>query len=185
MTHPTTPAPALGFATLALPPTVLANLARLDYLEMTPVQAATLPITLAGRDLMAQAKTGSGKTAAFALPLLAGVDARRNETQGLVLCPTRELADQVTQEVRRLARAEDNVKVLTLCGGVPLRDQLTSLAHGAHVVVGTPGRVLDHLARESLRLDGLRTQHLHQVAALLLGVAKGQRADGSVVVQQQ
>ncbi len=167
MTHPTTPAPALGFATLALPPAVLANLARLDYLEMTPVQAATLPITLAGRDLMAQAKTGSGKTAAFALPLLHSLDARRNETQGLVLCPTRELADQVTQEVRRLARAEDNVKVLTLCGGVPLREQLTSLEHGAHVVVGTPGRVLDHLARESLRLHGLRTLVLDEADRML------------------
>ena len=181
MTHPTTPAPALGFATLELPPAVLANLARLDYLEMTPVQAATLPITLAGRDLMAQAKTGSGKTAAFALPLLAGVDARRNETQGLVLCPTRELADQVTQEMRRLARAEDNVKVLTLCGGVPLREQLTSLEHGAHVVVGTPGRVLDHLARESLRLHGLRTLVLDEADRMLdMGFAEAMR---SVIAQ--
>ena len=162
------PAPsAPGFAVLALAPPVLANLERLGYVEMTPVQAATLPLSLAGADVIAQAKTGSGKTAAFALPLLAGIDTRRFEVQALVLCPTRELADQVTQEVRRLARSEDNLKVLALCGGVPLRDQLTSLAHGAHVIVGTPGRVLDHLARASLRLPALRTLVLDEADRML------------------
>ncbi|MEO7150895.1 MAG: ATP-dependent RNA helicase DbpA [Burkholderiaceae bacterium] len=165
------PAPAdpsaPGFGVLAMAPAVLANLERLGYLEMTPVQAATLPLSLAGSDVIAQARTGSGKTAAFALPLLAGIDARRFEVQALVLCPTRELSDQVTQEVRRLARSEDNLKVLTLCGGVPLRDQLTSLTHGAHVIVGTPGRVLDHLARASLRLPALRTLVLDEADRML------------------
>ncbi|MEO6410571.1 MAG: ATP-dependent RNA helicase DbpA [Burkholderiaceae bacterium] len=162
------PAPsASGFAVLALAPPVLANLERLGYVEMTPVQAATLPLSLAGADVIAQAKTGSGKTAAFALSLLAGIDTRRFEVQALVLCPTRELADQVTQEVRRLARSEDNLKVMALCGGVPLRDQLTSLAHGAHVIVGTPGRVLDHLSRASLRLPALRTLVLDEADRML------------------
>lgn len=150
-------APPAGesFATLPLASHVLENLQRLGYERMTPVQAASLPMALAGRDLIVQAKTGSGKTAAFALPVLARLDARRFDVQGLVLVPTRELGEQVSQEIRRLARAEDNVKVLTLCGGTTMRPQVASLAHGAHVVVGTPGRILDHLARESLLLQAL------------------------------
>ncbi len=156
-----------AFSRLPLPPAVLENLQRLGYERMTPIQAATLPLSLAGRDLIAQAKTGSGKTAAFALPLLNKLSARTQAVQALVLCPTRELADQVTQELRRLARAEDNVKVLTLCGGVPLRGQQTSLAHGAHVVVGTPGRVLDHLGRGNLSLEATSTLVLDEADRML------------------
>jgi ATP-independent RNA helicase DbpA len=155
------------FDELPLPAGVVANLASLGYLQMTPVQAATLPLSLAGHDVIGEAKTGSGKTAAFALPLLARVDSRSFAPQALVLCPTRELADQVTQEVRRLARAEDNVKVLTLCGGVPLRGQLASLEHGAQVIVGTPGRIVDHLERGSLALDALRTLVLDEADRML------------------
>ena len=160
---PTDPA----FSLLPLPPEVLANLQRLGYERMTPVQAASLPLALAGKDLIAQAKTGSGKTAAFALPLLANVNPRRFAVQAMVLCPTRELAEQVTQEVRRLARSEDNIKVLALCGGAPVRPQLASLAHGAHVVVGTPGRILDHLSRGSLALDALNTLVLDEADHML------------------
>ena len=109
------------FASLALPPHVLANLTQLGYLTMTPIQAASLPPALLGRDIIAQAKTGSGKTAAFALALLANLNVRHFAVQAMVLCPTRELADQVTTEIRRLARAEENIKVVTLCGGVALR----------------------------------------------------------------
>jgi ATP-dependent RNA helicase DbpA len=158
---------ALSFSQLPLPPHTLANLQQLGYLEMTPIQAASLPITLAGYDLIAQAKTGSGKTAAFALALLANLNPRRFAVQALVLCPTRELAEQVTQEVRRLARAEDNLKVLTLCGGATLRPQLASLEHGAHVVIGTPGRIMDHLERGSLRLDALNTLVLDEADRML------------------
>ena len=125
-----------GFDSLALAPATLENLKRLGYLEMTPIQAASLPAALLGKDLIAQAKTGSGKTAAFALALLANLNPRRFAVQSLVLCPTRELADQVTTEIRRLARAEDNIKVITLAGGVPLRGQTTSLEYGAHIAVG-------------------------------------------------
>ncbi|GAA4359642.1 ATP-dependent RNA helicase DbpA [Variovorax defluvii] len=159
--------PAVDFATLPLSPPVLANLRQLGYLQMTPVQAASLPVALGGNDLIAQAKTGSGKTAAFALSLLARLEARRFAVQSLVLCPTRELADQVTTEIRRLARAEENVKVVTLCGGVALRGQLSSLAHGAHVVVGTPGRILDHLQRGSLNLGSLNTLVLDEADRML------------------
>jgi ATP-dependent RNA helicase DbpA len=161
---PSSPQP---FSSLALSPATLANLQRMGYLEMTPIQAAALPPALLGKDLIAQAKTGSGKTAAFALALLANLNPRRSAVQSLVLCPTRELADQVTAEVRRLARAEDNIKVVTLCGGVPLRGQLTSLEHGAHIVVGTPGRVMDHLDRGSLQLEALNTLVLDEADRML------------------
>ncbi len=152
---------------MPLPSAVLANLDSLGYTSMTPVQARSLPLSLAGKDVIARAKTGSGKTAAFGLPLLARVDSASLATQGLVLCPTRELADQVALELRRLARAEGNLKVLTLCGGVPLRGQTASLAHGVQVVVGTPGRVLDHLNRQTLALSGLTCWVLDEADRML------------------
>ena len=145
------------FNELPLSPKLLATLQQLEYLTMTPIQAASLPVALAGRDLIAQAKTGSGKTAAFALTLLTKLNPRRFAVQAMVLCPTRELADQVTQELRRLARFADNIKILTLCGGSIMRSQVSSLAHGAHIVVGTPGRIMDHLQRNSLNLEALNT----------------------------
>lgn len=158
---------ATPFSELALAPTALANLTQLGYVDMTPIQAASLPIALAGHDLIAQAKTGSGKTAAFSLALLARLDVRRFDVQAMVLCPTRELADQVTQEIRRLARAEENIKVLTLCGGTPMRPQTASLEHGAHIVVGTPGRIMDHLERGSLALGALSTLVLDEADRML------------------
>jgi ATP-dependent RNA helicase DbpA len=161
---PTAGAP---FDQLPLAPAVLANLRQLGYIHMTPIQAASLPIALAGHDLIAQAKTGSGKTAAFALALLNRLNPRRFAVQALVLCPTRELADQVTQEIRRLARSEDNIKILSLVGGSTLRPQMASLEHGAHVVVGTPGRIMDHLQRGSLNLDALNTLVLDEADRML------------------
>ncbi len=225
-------APVSGpsFSSLPLPPAALENLTRLGYLGMTPIQAATLPLALAGHDLIAQAKTGSGKTAAFALALLTNLNPRRFAVQSLVLCPTRELAEQVTLEIRRLARAEwrpqaddirrppaeqlssrrtpgstlcrapsswipvpcrarggtfagmtykgdeqsgratfahDHIKVLTLCGGATMRPQLASLEHGAHIVVGTPGRLMDHLERGSLNLEALNTLVLDEADRML------------------
>jgi ATP-dependent RNA helicase DbpA len=156
-----------NFSSLPLSPAALANLQQLGYLSMTPIQAASLPVALLGKDLIAQAKTGSGKTAAFALALLANLNPRHFAVQALVLCPTRELADQVTQEIRRLARAEDNVKVVTLCGGVAMRGQVTSLQHGAHIVVGTPGRIMDHLERGNLGLEALKTLVLDEADRML------------------
>jgi ATP-independent RNA helicase DbpA len=156
-----------GFATLPLTPQMLANLTQLGYTQMTPIQAASLPPALLGKDLIAQARTGSGKTAAFALALLANLNPRRFAVQAMVLCPTRELADQVTTEIRRLARAEENIKVVTLCGGVALRGQIASLEHGAHVVVGTPGRLMDHLERGNLNLEALNTLVLDEADRML------------------
>jgi ATP-independent RNA helicase DbpA len=159
-----------GFDALPLSPAGLHNLEQLGYSRMTPIQALSLPLTLAGHDVIAQASTGSGKTAAFALPLVerlpsAGVPGAA--VQALVLCPTRELADQVTQEIRRLARARPNVKVVTLCGGVALRGQVQSLEHGADIVVGTPGRILDHLERGSLNLAAVQTLVLDEADRML------------------
>ena len=156
-----------SFSQLPLSPAMLANLQQLGYAQMTPIQAASLPLSLAGHDLIAQAKTGSGKTAAFALPLLTKLNPRSLAVQALVLCPTRELAEQVTQEIRRLARGESNIKVLTLCGGSTLRPQMSSLEHGAHIVVGTPGRIMDHLQRKSLDLSQLTTLVLDEADRML------------------
>jgi ATP-independent RNA helicase DbpA len=156
-----------GFGALALSPAMQANLVQLGYTEMTPIQAAALPPALLGKDLIAQAKTGSGKTAAFALALLANLNPRRFAVQALVLCPTRELADQVTTEIRRLARAEENIKVVTLCGGVPLRNQMASLENGAHIAVGTPGRIMDHLERGTLDIEALNTLVLDEADRML------------------
>jgi len=146
-----------SFASLQLPAPFLANLTQLGYHEMTPVQAATLPLALGGRDLIAQAKTGSGKTAAFGIGMLLRLNPALFAVQGMVLCPTRELADQVANELRRLARGIGNVKIVTLTGGMPMRPQIASLEFGAHIVVGTPGRVQDHLGKRTLDLARLRT----------------------------
>ncbi len=144
-TSPASAPPASDFSQLPLTPAMLANLQQLGYLSMTAIQAASLPAALLGKDIIAQAKTGSGKTAAFALTLLANLNPRSFAVQAMVLCPTRELADQVTQEIRRLARGADNIKILALVGGTTMRPQRNSLEHGAHIVVGTPGRIMDHL----------------------------------------
>lgn len=170
MTAPSLVANTLRFDQLTLTPATLHNLEQLGYTQMTPIQAASLPLTLAGHDLIAQASTGSGKTAAFGLPLierLLATGAPSLPVQAVVLCPTRELADQVTQEIRRLARARQNVKVVTLCGGVALRGQTVSLQHGADVVVGTPGRILDHLDRGSLSLAQVNTVVLDEADRML------------------
>ncbi|MCB1897793.1 ATP-dependent RNA helicase DbpA [Cognatazoarcus halotolerans] len=161
------PAASIPFDTLPLPTALLDNLRQLEYRTMTPIQAASLPLALAGHDLIAQAKTGSGKTAAFALPMLCRLDPRRFAVQAMVLCPTRELADQVSKEIRRLARFADNIKVLSLCGGAPMKPQMASLEHGAHIVVGTPGRLMDHLERGSLKLDALDSLVLDEADRML------------------
>lgn len=149
--HPT------SFANLPLSEAMLANLEQLGYTSMTAIQADSLPQILERHDVIAQAKTGSGKTAAFGIGILHHLNVTYFAVQALVLCPTRELADQVANELRRLARFTENIKVLTLCGGGSMRAQITSLEHGAHIVVGTPGRIRDHLGRGSIRLNSVQT----------------------------
>ncbi|MGL6530155.1 ATP-dependent RNA helicase DbpA [Aeromonas hydrophila] len=155
------------FSSLNLSPALQDNLASLGYLQMTPIQAQSLPLVLDGKDLIAKAKTGSGKTAAFGLGLLANLDVNRLEVQALVLCPTRELADQVATEIRRLARTLPNVKLVTLCGGTPTAPQSATLSFGAHIAVGTPGRILKHLEQCTLELDGLKTLVLDEADRML------------------
>ena len=156
-----------AFSSLPLSAPMQANLAALGYTQMTPVQAASLPLIINGADLIAQAKTGSGKTAAFGIGLLHPLNPRYFGCQALVLCPTRELADQVAKEIRRLARASDNIKVLTLCGGVPFGPQIGSLEHGAHIIVGTPGRIQEHLRKGTLSISGLNTLVLDEADRML------------------
>lgn len=157
----------LTFASLALPQALVDNLTGMGYTEMTPIQAASLPEILSGKDVIGQGKTGSGKTAAFGLGILAKLNVKRFRVQSLVLCPTRELADQVATEIRKLGRSIHNIKVLTLCGGVPFGPQLGSLEHGAHIIVGTPGRVEEHLNKGSLKLDDLTTLVLDEADRML------------------
>jgi ATP-independent RNA helicase DbpA len=156
-----------SFSTLNLKPALLGNLAEIGYTEMTLVQAQALPKLLEGGDVLARAKTGSGKTAAFGLGLLNQLDAASFSVQALVLCPTRELADQVAREIRRLAQAIPNIKILTLCGGMPLGPQNASLQHSPHVIVGTPGRVLKHLTKGTVKLVDLRTLVLDEADRML------------------
>ena len=155
------------FASLDLNPALVDNLATLGYTEMTPIQAQALPSILANKDVIARAKTGSGKTATFALGLLNKLDVKRFRVQTLVLCPTRELADQVATEIRKLARGIHNITVLTLCGGVAFGPQVGSLEHGAHIIVGTPGRVEEHLRKVNLNLDNLTTLVLDEADRML------------------
>jgi len=147
----------MNFSNLPLSQEMIKNLDAIGYKTMTPVQAQTLPYILDAKDVMAQAKTGSGKTAAFGIGLLSKLNVKIFKAQALVLCPTRELADQVAKELRMIAKFKHNIKILTLCGGSAFGPQLGSLRHGTHIVVGTPGRVLKHLNKESLVLDNLET----------------------------
>jgi len=156
-----------SFSNLSLSEEMLHNLSELGFEGMTPVQAESLPEILKGRDIIAQAKTGSGKTAAFGIGLLHKLDVKKFKVQALVLCPTRELADQVAKELRRLGRGTHNIKILTLCGGMPFGPQLGSLRHGAHILVGTPGRVLAHLTKGSLSLEALETLVLDEADRML------------------
>ena len=157
----------MKFSTLALSDEMVSNLNKIGYEEMTPVQAETLPLILEGKDVIAQAKTGSGKTAAFGIGLLNKLQVKKFRVQALVLCPTRELADQVAKELRVIAKFAHNIKILTLCGGAAFGPQLGSLRHGAHIVVGTPGRILKHLSKETLSLENLETLVLDEADRML------------------
>ena len=156
-----------SFSLLSLSPALLTNLASLNYEQMTPIQAQALPIMLNGEDVIAKAHTGSGKTAAFGLTILNKIELKLFAVQGLVLCPTRELAEQISQSIRQLARQMANVKIINLSGGMPMKPQLASLKHGVHIVVGTPGRILKHLNQDTLQLNNLSTLILDEADRML------------------
>lgn len=155
------------FDQVGLTPALLETLESLNYTHMTPIQALSLPAILNQRDVIGQGKTGSGKTAAFGLGVLSNLNVKRFRVQSLVLCPTRELADQVAKEIRTLGRSIHNIKVLTLCGGMPMGPQIGSLEHGAHILVGTPGRILDHLEKGRINLEELNTLVLDEADRML------------------
>ena len=156
------------FSSATISAQLLQGLEVLGYADMTPIQAQSIPFILAGDDIIAKAKTGSGKTVAFGIGLLSKIDVTLYETQALVLCPTRELADQVSKAIRSLASFIPNIKLLTLCGGVPQGYQIASLSqHAPHIVVGTPGRIQDHLKRQSLSLKKLRVLVLDEADRML------------------
>jgi ATP-independent RNA helicase DbpA len=155
------------FSQLKIDPQQLEVLDSLGFKSMTDIQAASLPNSLAGKDVLAQAPTGSGKTVAFSLPIINNLNPRWFAIQGLVLCPTRELANQVAEEIRRLARYPGNIKVLTLCGGQPIGPQINSLEHGAHIIVGTPGRISDHIRKGTLDITTVNTLVLDEADRML------------------
>ena len=150
-----------------LPQALIDTLKQLNYNKMTPIQASAIPALLEGRDIIAQARTGSGKTAAFGIPIIHKIDTKNRNPQVLVLSPTRELADQVAKELRRLARYRENLKILTLCGGTPMRPQISSLEQGAHILIGTPGRIQDHLSRQTIYLKDIRFLVLDEADRML------------------
>ena len=165
--HDDTPAATAGFADLGLSAPVLEALAAVGYESPSPIQAATIPVLLTGRDMVGQAQTGTGKTAAFALPVLSRIEVRRGPPQCLVLVPTRELAIQVSEAFQRYAAAIPGFHVLPLYGGQSYAPQFASLKRGAQVVVGTPGRVMDHLKRGTLDLGTVRTIVLDEADEML------------------
>ncbi|HLT64240.1 MAG TPA: DEAD/DEAH box helicase, partial [Pseudohongiella sp.] len=163
----TTPDQDLSFAELDLPSFLLETLTRVGYEKPSPIQQATIPALLEGHDIVGMAQTGTGKTAAFALPILAKIDVSNPQTQALVLCPTRELAIQVAEAFQTYAEGIRGFHVLPVYGGQEMSRQLQALRRGAHVVVGTPGRLLDHLSRRSLNLSTIKTLVLDEADEML------------------
>jgi ATP-independent RNA helicase DbpA len=155
------------FESLSLSQELVQTLEDLGFTAPTPVQTQSIPVLLTGRDLIAQSQTGSGKTAAFSLPILEKLDIERRDVQALVLCPTRELCAQVAREIRKLGRRLPGLQVLVLSGGAPMGPQFGSLEHGVHLVVGTPGRILDHIQRGSLDLGRVKTVVLDEADRML------------------
>ncbi|HEY4642307.1 MAG TPA: DEAD/DEAH box helicase, partial [Thermoanaerobaculia bacterium] len=157
----------MNFSELGLRDSLLTTISSLGYEVPTPIQERTIPILLAGRDLIGQAQTGTGKTAAFALPILEKIDPAARPTQALVLTPTRELAMQVAEALHTYAHSIQGLSVLPVYGGAPIVHQLKRLERGVHIVVGTPGRIIDHLERKSLRLDSIRMVVLDEADEML------------------
>ena len=152
-----TDSPSIKFSDIALKPTLLKALIALGYEVPTAIQAQTIPLLLDGRDVLGQAQTGTGKTAAFALPILSNLDLKQKEPQVLVLAPTRELAIQVAEAFKSYASQIKSFHVLPVYGGQEYGTQLRALQRGVHVIVGTPGRVMDHMRRGNIKLDKLKT----------------------------
>jgi len=155
------------FKNLSLTKDMLENLKRLGYANMTPIQEQSLPLSLNGEDIIAQAQTGSGKTVAFSLVLLNKLRIEKFRIQSIVLAPTRELANQIAGEMKKLAKFAHNIKITTLCGGVPYKPQVHSLSHQAHIIIGTPGRILKHLQEDTFDPADINTLVLDEADRML------------------
>ncbi|MCD4750182.1 MAG: ATP-dependent RNA helicase DbpA [Thermoanaerobaculales bacterium] len=155
------------FGLLSLSSTLLTVVAELGYEKLTAIQAQSIPVLLQGKDLIGQSKTGSGKTAAFALPILEKLDMEKRSLKALVLCPSRELSAQVAREIRKLGRRHPGLQVLVVSGGEPFRRQASALERGVHIVVGTPGRILDHLRRRTIRFHTVKAVVLDEADRML------------------
>ncbi|MCK5688901.1 DEAD/DEAH box helicase, partial [Myxococcota bacterium] len=156
-----------NFDSLHLTPSLVALVAELGFEQATPIQVEAIPLLLAGKDVIGQSRTGSGKTAAYALPILQNLDLETQRLQALIVCPTRELAAQVAREFRKFGRKHKGLGVVELVGGVRLDSQKKTLARGVHIAVGTPGRLLDHMQRGTLDWGALMTVVLDEADRML------------------
>ncbi len=157
----------IRFEELGLSPQILRAIEEMGFEEATPIQSQAIPLVLEGKDIIGQAQTGTGKTAAFGIPLLMKVDPEERNTQAIILCPTRELAIQCAEEIRKLAKYLHGIKVLPVYGGQDITRQIKALKGGANIIIGTPGRVMDHLRRKTIRLDSLDTIVLDEADEML------------------
>ena len=157
----------LKFTNLDVKPEILKAVAFMGFEEMSPIQVRAIPAALEGRDLVGQAQTGTGKTAAFGIPILQRINPKLRKPQAIVLCPTRELAIQVAGEIRRLAKYMPSVKVLPIYGGQEISKQIRSLKAGVQIIIGTPGRVMDHMRRKTVKFDYINTVVLDEADEVL------------------
>ncbi len=156
------------FDELELDERILRAVTDMGFEAASPIQAQAIPVQMEGRDVVGQAQTGTGKTAAFGIPLLQKIDPESKKLQAVALCPTRELAIQVAEEIRRLAKFMHKIKVLPVYGGQDIGRQIRSLKEGVQVVIGTPGRVMDHMRRRTIRVDHVHTAVLDEADEMLI-----------------
>lgn len=155
------------FSSLAISEELLHAVTDMGFISPSPIQAEAIPPILAGRDVIGQAQTGTGKTAAFGIPALELVDIQDRSVQTLILCPTRELALQVAEEIKKLAKYKRGVRIEAIYGGDSIERQIRSLKSGVHIVIGTPGRVMDHMERNTLKLDHVKMMILDEADEML------------------
>ena len=157
----------MNFEELCLDTRILRAITEMGFEQASPIQAQAIPVAIEGKDMIGQAQTGTGKTAAFGIPLLQRVDPHNKKLQAVVLCPTRELAIQVAEELRRLAKYMSGIKILPVYGGQDIVKQIRSLKGGVQIIVGTPGRVMDHMRRKTIRTDAIHTVVLDEADEML------------------
>ena len=157
----------IRFEDLELDAKIMRAITDMGFEAASPIQGQAIPLELQGLDIIGQAQTGTGKTAAFGIPLLQKIDPKNKKPQAIILCPTRELAIQVSEEIRRLAKYMHGVKVLPIYGGQEIGRQIRSLKDGVQVIIGTPGRVMDHMRRKTVKMDHIHTVVLDEADEML------------------